>query len=100
MSGSSAGHEIGLQFSIYPLRQERLQPSIEAAAQAAAQAGLTLTVGRLSTVATGDADAVFAGLRAAFDAACAFGPAVMVATLSSAVPDAGTVAEIQVAAEG
>ena len=55
--------EVGLQFSVYPLRQERLQPAIEAAVQAAAREGVDITVGRLSTFAPGQEDAVFAAFR-------------------------------------
>jgi uncharacterized protein YqgV (UPF0045/DUF77 family) len=86
---------VGLQFSVYPLRQEHLQPAIEAAVQAAAQEGVDVTVGRLSTFASGDEDSVFSAVRAAFDAARSFGPTVMVVTLSSGLPSEGTVAEIQ-----
>ena len=92
----SAGEsEVGLQFSVYPLRQEHLHPAIEAAVQAAAKAGLAVTVGRLSTFAPGDEESVFAAVRAAFDAARSFGPTVMVVTLSSGLPSEETVAEIQ-----
>ncbi len=91
--------QIGLQFSLYPLRQEHLHPAIEAAVQAAAAEGVDVTVGRLSTFAPGDEEAVFAAVRAAFDAARSFGPAVMVVTLSSGLPSAETVARIQGASE-
>ena len=91
----AAQGQTGLQFSVYPLRQEHLHAAIEAAAQAAAEAGLNVTVGRLSTFAPGDEESVFAALRAAFAAAKSFGPAVMVVTLSSDPPSEGSVAEIQ-----
>jgi len=93
--------QIGLQFSVYPLRQEHLHAAIEAAVRAAATAGLGVTVGQLSSFAPGDEEAVFAGVRAAFDASRSFGPTVMVVTLSSGLPSSETVAEIQdsVAAE-
>jgi len=95
-ANESAGEsQVGLQFSVYPLRQEQLQPAIEAAVRAAAGAGLNVTVGRLSTFASGDEDSVFSAVRAAFDAARSFGPTVMVVTLSSGLPSEGTVAEIQ-----
>jgi hypothetical protein len=87
--------EIGLQFSLYPLRQAHLRPPIEAALQAASDAGLKVTVGRLSSFASGSEEAVFVALRAAFDAARAQGPTVMVVTLSSGLPSETTVAEIQ-----
>ena len=92
--------QVGLQFSLYPLRQEHVRPAIEAAVQAAAAEGVDVTVGRLSTFAPGGEDAVFSAVRAAFDAATSFGPTVMVVTLSSGLPSAETVAQIQGASEG
>ena len=102
MSAREAASEsqVGLQFSVYPLRQEHLHPAIEAAVQAATQEGVDVTVGRLSTFAPGDEESVFAALRAAFDAAKSFGPTVMVVTLSSGLPSEETVAEIQDASQG
>jgi hypothetical protein len=96
----SSDAQVGLQFSLYPLRQEHLRPAIEAAVKAAASEGVDVTVGRLSSFAPGDEDSVFAAVRAAFDAAKSFGPTVMVVTLSSGLPSAETVAEIQGAAGG
>lgn len=90
--------QLGLQFSVYPLRQEHLHGAIEAAVRAATAAGLEATVGRLSTFAAGDEETVFAGLRAAFEAARSCGPTVMVVTLSSGLPSETTVADIQDAA--
>jgi uncharacterized protein YqgV (UPF0045/DUF77 family) len=87
--------QVGLQFSVYPLRQAHLHAAIEAAVHAAAKAGVNVTVGRLSTFAPGDEESVFTALRAAFAAAKSFGPTVMVVTLSSGLPSEGTVAEIQ-----
>jgi len=101
MTGSTrAEHDqVGLQFSVYPLRQAHLHAAIEAAVRAAAEAGVDVEVGRLSTFAPGDEESVFAALRAAFDAAKSFGPTVMVATLSSGLPSVATVAEIQSASD-
>lgn len=90
-------HELGLQFSLYPLRQTHLRPAIEAAVRAAAEEGAVETVGTLSTLAVGDEETVFRALRAAFAAARSFGPTVMVATLSSGLPSKDTVAGIQAA---
>jgi hypothetical protein len=89
---------VGLQFSLYPLRQTHVRPAIEAAVRAAAREGVEVTVGRLSSFASADEDAVFAAVRAAFVAARSFGPTVMVVTLSSGLPGEQTVAEIQSAA--
>jgi uncharacterized protein YqgV (UPF0045/DUF77 family) len=86
---------LGLQFSLYPLRQAHVRPAIEAAVRAAAAEGVAVTVGRLSTFATGDEEAVFAAIRAAFNAARSYGPTVMVVTLSSGLPSPQTVADIQ-----
>lgn len=62
---------------------------------AAAAGGLDVQVGRLSSFAAGDAETVFRGVRAAFEAAEAHGPTVMIVTLASGVPDDGSIAEIQ-----
>ncbi len=93
--GTPAHAEIGLQFSIYPLRQAHLRPAVEAAVKAAAEAGVDVTVGRLSTFGQADEGAVFAAVREAFAAARSFGPTVMVVTLSSGLPSDATLAEIQ-----
>ncbi|MGZ4199189.1 MAG: YkoF family thiamine/hydroxymethylpyrimidine-binding protein [Thermoleophilia bacterium] len=87
--------QVGLQFSLYPLRQEHVRPAIEAAVNAAAGEGVAVTVGRLSTFGAAGEEAVFAAIRAAFTAARAYGPTVMVITLSSGLPSEETVAEIQ-----
>jgi uncharacterized protein YqgV (UPF0045/DUF77 family) len=92
---SSRDGETGLQFSVYPLRQADIDAPIRAAIKAAAGAGAEVTVGRLSTLASGDEDAVFAAARAAFDAAAAHGPTVMIATFTTGLPTGETVAEIQ-----
>jgi len=97
---SKAQDHVGLQFSVYPLRQAHLHAAIEAAVQAAGKASVDVTVGRLSTFAQGDEESVFTAVRAAFVAAKSFGPTVMVVTLSSGLPTEGTVAEIQGAING
>ena len=89
--------KVGLQLSLYPLRQAHVRPAIEAAVRAAAGEGIELTVGRLSSFASGGEEAVFAAVRAAFVAARSLGPTVLVVTLSSGLPSEETVAEIQTA---
>ena len=89
---SVSERQASLQFSAYPLRQEHLHGAMEAAVQTGAARGLNVTVGQLSTFAPGGEEAVFAGPRAAFDAARSFGPTVMVVTLSSGLPSTQTVA--------
>jgi uncharacterized protein YqgV (UPF0045/DUF77 family) len=77
---------ITAQISIYPLRQERLSPGVEAVAASLAARGLQSEVGPMSTVATGEIAAVLDALRAAFEAAAATGHVVMAVTLSNACP--------------
>ena len=77
---------VSAQISIYPLRQERLSPAEEAVAASLAARGLQPQVGAMSTVATGEAAAVFDALRAAFEATAATGHVVMAVTLSNACP--------------
>ena len=93
MSEPSAS--VGLQLSVYPLRQEHLAPGVGAAVEAAAGAGLEVIVGNLSTFASGDEETVFRALRAAYRAAAALGPTVIVATLSTGLPNQATIAHIQ-----
>ena len=97
MSDSQPGtqNQVGIQFSVYPLRQAHLHAAVEAAVKAAADAGVDVRVGRLSTFASGDEESVFRAMGAAFTAAKSFGPTVMVVTLSSGLPSEETVTEIQ-----
>lgn len=97
---TSGPRPMGLQFSLYPLRQEHLRPAVEAAVAAAAGQGVEVTVGKLSSFAAADEDAVFAAVRAAFVAAREFGPTVMVVTLSSGLPSGEAVAAVQAASRG
>ena len=94
-SRADTNDEMGLQLSVYPLRQPHVGPAVRAAVKAAADEGVDLTVGRLSTFARGDEESVFRALRAAFTAARSCGPTVVVVTLSSGLPSEETVAEIQ-----
>jgi uncharacterized protein YqgV (UPF0045/DUF77 family) len=97
MSTHSAGtgDPMGLQLSVYPLRQAHLGPAVRAAVGAAAAEGVDVRVGRLSTLVSGDEETVFRALRAAYAAARPHGPVVVVATLSSGLPTEETVAAIQ-----
>jgi uncharacterized protein YqgV (UPF0045/DUF77 family) len=81
---------ISAQVSIYPLRQERLTPAIQAVTAALEARGLRPEVGPMSTQVTGAADTLFAALGEAFVQAAAAGHVVMSITVSTAcpVPDA------------
>jgi uncharacterized protein YqgV (UPF0045/DUF77 family) len=74
------------QIAIYPLRQPRLSPAVQAVGDALVGAGLQPEVGPMSTVVTGEVERLFAALQAAFARAAAEGPVVLTITLSNACP--------------
>lgn len=77
---------ISAQISVYPLRQERLSPTIQAVSDALVATGLHPEIGPMSTLVTGEAEVVFAALKEAFLQAAALGQVVMTVTLSNACP--------------
>jgi uncharacterized protein YqgV (UPF0045/DUF77 family) len=77
---------VAAQIAIYPLRQDRLTPAIAAVGTALQAAGLEPEVGRMSTIVTGEAAAVFRALEEAFTRAAALGEVVMTVTVSNACP--------------
>ncbi len=77
---------ISAQIGVYPLRQERLGPAIDAVRRALEAHGLVPDVGPMSTRVVGDSAAVFGGIRDAFEAAAAIGETVMTVTVSNACP--------------
>jgi len=83
---------VSAQISVYPLRQERLGPAVDAVRLALESRGLEPEVGPMSTVVTADAEAIFTALREAFERATGTGAVAMVLTVSNACPveDRGT----------
>jgi uncharacterized protein YqgV (UPF0045/DUF77 family) len=77
---------VSAQISLYPLRQEKLGPAIEALRLALEREGLAPEVGPMSTVVTGETGSIFAALQRGFEAAAARGPVALVVTLSNACP--------------
>jgi uncharacterized protein YqgV (UPF0045/DUF77 family) len=77
---------VSAQVAVYPLRQERLTPSITAVSAALRDAGLTPETGPMSTIVTGDAMTVFHALERAFASAASSGHVVMTVTVSNACP--------------
>ncbi len=77
---------ISAQVSLYPLRQVDIGPAIREAVRILRSHDLTVRPGEMSTLVWGEADVVFAALRAAFDQAAAVGDTVMTVTLSNACP--------------
>ncbi len=77
---------ISAQISVYPLRQDRLTPAIDAVRERLEAAGLRPEIGAMSTVVAGEDEAVFGALREAFRRAAEAGHVVMAVTLSNACP--------------
>lgn len=76
--------EVTGQFSLYPLGAAELGPPLAAAVAAARATGVTVDVGRMSSMVAGAEEQVFAALRAAFHAVARDGEVVLVATISNA----------------
>jgi uncharacterized protein YqgV (UPF0045/DUF77 family) len=98
-NGKGPGYQdanvVGCQFSVYPLRQADIDTPVQAVIHAAAQSGVEVRVGNLSTLIWGSEDEVFAALRAAFRAAQHHGAAVLTATLAAGMPTDELVGSIQ-----
>jgi len=77
---------ISMQFSLYPLRQDRLGPTIEEALTVLRKQGLLVKTGEMSSVTWGGEEQVFAALKEAFAKSAERGPVVWVITLSNACP--------------
>jgi uncharacterized protein YqgV (UPF0045/DUF77 family) len=78
--------QISAQISLYPLRQERLSPTIEAALKILENSQLGLDKGGMSTIVTGECDEVFRSLEKVFRNSAERGPVSMVVTFSNACP--------------
>jgi uncharacterized protein YqgV (UPF0045/DUF77 family) len=89
---------VSAQASVYPLRQERLGPGIEAMRLALERQGLEPLVGPMSTFVIGEASRVFTALSEGFERAAAGGDVAVVITVSNACPagepEAGCVADL------
>jgi uncharacterized protein YqgV (UPF0045/DUF77 family) len=78
------------QVSIYPLRQTSVSDAISEALAAFRATGVEVYPGAMSTVITGNEDAVFVALREGYRVARAKGDVVVFATLSNACPTPAT----------
>jgi uncharacterized protein YqgV (UPF0045/DUF77 family) len=98
-AGKGSGYQdtsvVGCQFSVYPLRQADIDTPVQDVIHAAAETGVSLRVGNLSTLMWGGEDEVFTALRAAFRAAQRSGSAVLTATLAAGMPTDELVDDIQ-----
>jgi uncharacterized protein YqgV (UPF0045/DUF77 family) len=75
---------VSAQVSVYPLRQARLGPAVEAFLNGLRTRDVAVETGPASTVVEGELDAVFAALRDGFAAAVETGECALVVTLSNA----------------
>jgi uncharacterized protein YqgV (UPF0045/DUF77 family) len=78
--------QISAQISLYPLKQQRLSPTIEDAWRILEENRLDLQKGGMSTVVIGQAERVFAAIREVFLRSAEKGPLSMVVTFSNACP--------------
>lgn len=77
---------VSAQIAVYPLRQERLTPSVEAVRHALLDHGLEPQSGPMSTYVVGEGQAVFAALQDAFTRTSGIGHVVLTITISNACP--------------
>ena len=77
---------LSAQTSIYPLRQPRLSPAIDRAIEIFRKRGLEAVPGPMSSVISGDDEALFAALKEVFRQIAQQSEMVMVVTLSNACP--------------
>ena len=77
---------LAAQVSIYPLRQSHLSPAIDKSLGIFEQHGLEVTPGTMSSVVSGDDEALFAAIKEVFQQTAEQGEAVMIVTISNACP--------------
>ena len=77
---------LAAQISLYPLRQSHLSPAISNAVSILREHGLEVSPGVMSSLASGDDEALFAAIKDIFQKSSEQGDIVMVVTLSNACP--------------
>ena len=80
---------LSAQVSLYPLRQTHLSPAIDTALSIFREHGLEITPGAMSSVISGDDEALFAAIKEVFQKTAEQGEIVMIITLSNACPVPG-----------
>jgi len=78
--------QISAQISLYPLKQEKLSPAIEAAWEMLEEFPLHVKKGEMSTVVSGEAERVFSAIRRAFLSSAEKGSISMIVIFSNACP--------------
>ena len=76
--------QVSAEVSIYPLRQARLGPAVDAFLSALGAHQVKVDIGPASTAVVGELGEVFSGLRDGFVAADEIGECVLVLKLSNA----------------
>ena len=77
---------ISAQVSLYPLRETHLSPALDDALRIFRDNGLDVSPGDMSTVVSGEDEALFAAIKDVFRKTSERGDVVMVVTLSNACP--------------
>ncbi len=77
---------LAAQVSIYPLRQPSLSPAIDKALDIFRGYGLDVTPGAMSSLVSGEDEALFSAIKEAFQQTAEEGEIVMTLTLSNACP--------------
>ena len=77
---------LAAQVSMYPLRQPRLSPAIDEAVGIFKQHDLEVTPGAMSSVVSGEDEALFAAIKEVFQRISEQGEVVMILTISNACP--------------
>ncbi len=78
--------DIAAQVSIYPLRQSHLTLAIGKATETFKKYGLSVEVGAMSTVLSGNDEALFGALKEVFASLADKGELVMMVTFSNTCP--------------
>ncbi|HDP80048.1 MAG TPA: hypothetical protein ENN21_04305 [Spirochaetes bacterium] len=78
--------KLSVELSLYPLGEARIGPIIESFIDVLKEDGLEILPGPMSTIITGETDAVFGALRKAYTAAAEKHGVVLVAKFSNACP--------------
>jgi uncharacterized protein YqgV (UPF0045/DUF77 family) len=77
---------LAAQVSIYPLRQTHLSPAIDKALSIFRKHSLKITQGTMSSVISGDDEALFTAIKEVSQHTSEQGEVVMIITLSNACP--------------
>ena len=77
---------IQAEISLYPLGEAKLSTRIKGFVASLQRSGLTVELGRMSTVISGESATVFRALQDAFESDAAHGGTVMTVKVSNACP--------------